>query len=93
MPTKNFAALNFWERTFFVTEAGFIGFGDQSIQEEDIIALLYGSENPAVLRRHHEADETHYTFCGLAVVYGIDKGELVDRLPDLELPEEDFVIR
>lgn len=77
--------------SFFVTDAGFIGLGSRAMREGDEIALLYSARYPAVLWQ--EAGNAYHAFCGLASVCGIFKQELVERIPELELPEGEFVLR
>lgn len=79
------------DQAFFVTETGFIGMASEGIQEGDIVALLYGSREAAILRQG--VQRTHYTFHGLATVCGTFQGELLHKVPDLELEEREFVIR
>lgn len=84
--------LNLKGTCYFVTEAGFIGEGSECIQKGDSIALLYGSEYPAILRRAccREKNGEYYTFCGMAL---IPSGRVDDTIPHLEWPEMDFKIR
>lgn len=54
--------------SFFVTEAGFVGFGSSTVQVGDTVALYDGFEH-ALLLCPREGEST-YTFCGLATVAG-----------------------
>ncbi|KAK4612070.1 Heterokaryon incompatibility protein 6, OR allele [Fulvia fulva] len=73
--------------TFITTRCGFIGIGLRDVDAGDVVALLYGSRFPAVLRLVGDAV---YAFKGLALVNGVSYGELGDVVPGLELREEDF---
>ena len=62
-------------RRFFVTKDGRPGLGPQLMESGDIVAILYGSRWPVVLRPLLETG--HYEILGLAYVYGIMDGEAV----------------
>ncbi|KAK5694309.1 hypothetical protein LTR97_009931 [Elasticomyces elasticus] len=63
---------------FFVTRKGCAGVGSQLTEPGDVIAVLYGCEQPAILRPLHETG--HYEMLGLAYVHGIMDGEAVRAL-------------
>lgn len=79
-----------WERRFFVTSCGKLGLGPSQMEESDLIAVLFGSQYPCVLRScprpatpkydiFDDAEPNCYRFVGLAYIPGIMDGEAVDE--------------
>jgi hypothetical protein len=62
-------------RAVFNTEYGHIGLGPLITKPGDLLVILYGSQYPAIVRPHKDADCCF--FVGLAYVYGIMDGEAV----------------
>ncbi|TKA83073.1 hypothetical protein B0A55_00950 [Friedmanniomyces simplex] len=60
-------------RRLFVTKDGRPGLGPQVMEPGDVVAVLYGSTNPAILRPLQTAD--HYKMCGDAYVHRIMDGQ------------------
>ncbi|KAK4494427.1 hypothetical protein PRZ48_014725 [Zasmidium cellare] len=65
-----------YRRKFFITAAGRIGIGPQTMEKGDVIVVLYGGEWPFVLRDRGDAE---WEMTGLAYVYGIMGGEAVQE--------------
>lgn len=63
-------------RCFFTTEKGCVGIGPRSMQKSDLVAVLYGSRVPIVLRKCGPTGV--YTMVGAAYVHGIMSGEAFD---------------
>lgn len=61
-------------RCFFVTKGGLFGIGPGNLQEDDALAVLYGSQMPYVL---HPQEEGRYTLVGECYVSRIMHGEAV----------------
>ncbi|KAI6888141.1 hypothetical protein KC325_g1483 [Hortaea werneckii] len=70
----------FWDacsnRALFVTESGRLGVGPQTLEEDDLVAILYGCHFPAILRKC--ANSHRHEFIGVAYVEGIMFGEAVE---------------
>lgn len=64
-------------RRFFVTAAGKIGLGPQTMQSGDFAVVVYGCEWPVILRC--DQDTKTYQLIGTAWIYGIMKGEAVQE--------------
>jgi hypothetical protein len=62
-------------RAVFNTDHGHIGLGPLTTKPGDLLVILYGSQYPAIVRPHKDADCCF--FVGLAYVYGIMDGEAV----------------
>ena len=77
-------------RRFFVTSAGRIGLGPQTMQDDDIISVLYGGKWPFVLR-HIGGDE--YEFIGHCYVHGIMHGEAMRKYKADGAPDQVFHLR
>lgn len=77
--------------TVFVTATGFYGFGPPKMHMSDLVVLPYGSRFPMALRRSE--DGMTWRLLGHVYVFGIMNGELVTKLPDLELQEREFILR
>ncbi|KAL4889952.1 heterokaryon incompatibility protein-domain-containing protein [Aspergillus ambiguus] len=75
--------------TFFITAAGFIGLGPMDLEQDDVIALLYGGQFPVALRRTATGS---WNFVGFLYVRGIMDGELLEYFPDIEMRETKFVL-
>ncbi|KAK3385886.1 heterokaryon incompatibility protein-domain-containing protein [Podospora didyma] len=66
---------------FFTTESGYFGFCGFRIGNEDIICLIRGSFNLAVLRK----SGSHFLLVGMCWVYGFMDGEAEENLDDSQL--------
>lgn len=75
---------------FFITETGFYGIGQGTIEKGDQLAIWFGSPVPFVLRPNaqtgDEPDEKVFSLHGVAYIAGIMDGEMVDEIycEDLE---------
>ncbi|KAI7380644.1 hypothetical protein KC336_g18965 [Hortaea werneckii] len=71
----------FWcacrNRVLFVTASGRFGVGPQTLEEDDMVVILYGCDLPAILRRCPNSDL--HEFIGVAYVDGIMFGEAVEE--------------
>lgn len=65
-------------RRLFTTDDGRCGLGPRSMIVTDVVAVLAGCPWPVILRPMHVVN--HFTFCGVAYVYGIMDGEVVRDL-------------
>lgn len=72
-----------------VTRAGFLVLAAWDSRAGDVIVLPHGCSVPMLLR---DAGDGTWTFQGFVYVYGIMDGELREKYPDLELPEEEFIL-
>lgn len=63
-------------RRFFRTSSGQAGLGPQTMEAQDVVAILYGCSYPVILRPSNEHKES-YEFVGTAYVHGIMNGEAV----------------
>lgn len=68
-------------RRFFVTSSGRIGLGPQTMQRGDFAVVIYGCEWPVILRlvEAKESGGFVYRMIGTAWIYGVMKGEAVQR--------------
>ncbi|KAI7089654.1 hypothetical protein KC356_g2306 [Hortaea werneckii] len=64
-------------RVLFVTASGRFGVGPQTLEEDDMVVILYGCDLPAILRRCPNSDL--HEFIGVAYVDGIMFGEAVEE--------------
>lgn len=63
------------ERRAFITSNGYLGIGPGTLQEEDIVAIIYGTDVPLLLR---PCDGGVYKLLGEAYVDGIMDGEAME---------------
>ena len=77
-------------RCFFSTTAASMGVGPRTMQSRDIIAALYGSRWPVVLR---SVDNGQYRVLGTCYVHGIMDGEAVRRFKAQGRAEDEFVFQ
>lgn len=63
-------------RMVFKTTSRYVGLGPQTTRKDDIVAILYGSRWPVVLREF-EQYPGDYEFVGTCYMYGIMNGEAV----------------
>ena len=82
-----------YKRRLFITAEGCIGLGPHSAQKDDLIALLYGSEQCALLRvdtknsKTAPSNEWRYRYVGLSYVDRVTVGEAIrERLEAGEEP-------
>jgi hypothetical protein len=73
----------------FRTRNGYIGYGNQGIQEGDLICVLAASSFPVVLRRVG----AHYVFISLCFVLGCMEGEVWPTVENRQRVVEEFNIR
>jgi hypothetical protein len=73
-------------RKVLVTEAGFVGIGVPQIEVGDVIALIFGTTAPLVLRRYRD----NYRIVGCAYVSGLMDPDLLDRYYDKMMNREAF---
>lgn len=69
------AASDCWDRRLFLTRNGYVGLGPEALREHDLLFILAGGPVPYVLR----AADQHYQFVGESYVYGMMKGEAVEK--------------
>lgn len=63
-----------WTRRLFVTRKGYLGLGPSTLEEHDVLCVLFGSQMPLVLRRQGG----DCLFVGRAYVHGLMDGEAID---------------
>jgi hypothetical protein len=76
-------------RAYFAMEGGYMGLGPNTIQEKDVVALLYGGDVAYVLRPREEGG---YVLVGEAYVHGVMLGELMPKVRAGEYEEKIFQI-
>jgi hypothetical protein len=64
-------------RCYFTTNTGYIGLGENSVQEGDLICILYGCGSPLVLRPQQDGAFTLVTF---TFVDGFMEGEFLEKV-------------
>jgi hypothetical protein len=79
-------------RVAFHTTTGFIGIGPRCTEPGDVVAILYGSRLPIVLRPVPELSKGSYRLLGVSYVYGIMDGEAVRRHKEMGLEDDVFRI-
>ncbi|KAF2874341.1 heterokaryon incompatibility protein-domain-containing protein [Massariosphaeria phaeospora] len=75
-----------YRRKFFKTGLGMLGLGPEAMQEGDIVAILFGSKTPFILR----PAGSHYRLVGECYVYDIDGGNWFEEWQKSEQPTTDF---
>jgi len=60
-------------RTFFISQKGYMGMGPEAMNERDIICVALGCDVPLVLRKERE----HYLLVGECFVWGLMDGEVM----------------
>jgi len=69
-----------------------MGLGPRCAQPGDVIAILYGSKFPMVMRPLPGSPEGSYRLLGTSYVYGIMDGEAVHRHREMGREDDDFRI-
>lgn len=85
-------------RSFFVTRSGYFGLGPHFIAPGDVVAILYGLQYPAILRRRNvsgneEGGGDEYVFLGTSYVYGLMNGEVLRERNGRSAEDDIFKIR
>ncbi|KAI7156158.1 hypothetical protein KC349_g6474 [Hortaea werneckii] len=85
----------FWyacrNRVLFTTASGRLGVGPQTLKEDDFVAVLYGCDYPATLRR---CPNSHlHELIGIAYVEGIMFGEAVEEAGARGIEDVTFHLR
>ncbi|KAL2067737.1 hypothetical protein VTL71DRAFT_15833 [Oculimacula yallundae] len=79
--------LTVMERKLFVTEEGYVGFGEDGIEPGDMIAVLCGGKCPYILRRVEseevELEDSYKLIGGPAYIHGLMNGEATKQGRDL----------
>ncbi|KAF2190445.1 hypothetical protein K469DRAFT_385156 [Zopfia rhizophila CBS 207.26] len=78
-----------WRR-FFITSSGHMGLGPMSMEEGDVVAILFGSTVPFVLRPQPDLGKSRYVFIGECYCHGIMNGEVVEKWREKGGPAEVF---
>jgi hypothetical protein len=91
---------NFWamlitviasiSRKMITTSEGHLGLAPEEVQEDDVVAILYGCNFPVILR----ACGHRYTIIGESYIHGIMDGEIVEvwEKGDSNHKEEEFIL-
>ena len=81
-----FAALSqnfYFQRSFFVTSKGRMGIGPPATRFGDDVAILFGGGVPYILRK----EENSSMFIGESYIHGLMKGEEVQSLQSVRVPD------
>jgi hypothetical protein len=97
---ENLSAREFWNeawtnvcyRALYHTTTGHMGLGPRCTQPGDVVAILYGSRYPIVLRPASGLPKGTYRLLGTSYVYGIMDGEAVRRHKEMGLEDDVFRI-
>lgn len=76
-------------KSFFLTNSGYMGLGPESIQNGDLICIVFGCPIPLLLRKTGD----FYLLVGEIYVYGMMRGEMIVELEAGKLTEHEFVIK
>ncbi|KAF6806321.1 ankyrin and het domain-containing protein [Colletotrichum sojae] len=76
--TRSFDGRASSSASLFTTESGYVGRGIRDVQPEDVVAVLFGSRTPVVLRSVGAGSK--YMFVSACYVGGLMFGELMDQL-------------
>jgi len=77
-----------WHCRFFISHNKYMGLCPPESQEGDIICVLFGCNEPLVLRKV----EDHYVFIGKAYFYGWMYGKATELYREGKLSAQEFVI-
>lgn len=80
-------------RRLFSTASGFFGLGPQTMKPGDILAILYGSLLPFVLRPSRDSRGATHELVGSCYVHGIMDGEAVQAHRSQGKEDEIFYLR
>jgi hypothetical protein len=83
-PYSDAAILRCKERSFFITEKGYLGLGPSGTTAGDVVCVLRGGNVPFVLRK---SDGRSYNLIGEAYVHGIMDGNVVREAQPEDLKE------
>jgi hypothetical protein len=75
-------------KSFFTTKKGYMGLGPSRIQNGDQICIIFGCQQPLLLRK---TNDTFYLIGGV-YVYGMMDGEMIAQLEAGKLTEEEFIL-
>jgi hypothetical protein len=78
-------------RTFFSTEAGYIGIGPHDAKPGDLVCVFYGGRPCYVVREN--PDISHQTFLGDAYLHGLMDGRVLDMRDQKILKERRFMLQ
>ena len=72
-------------RSYFTMEGGWMGLGPNTLEENDLVVLLYGGDIPYILRPREEGG---YVLVGEAYVHGVMLGEVMPKIDAGEYEEK-----
>lgn len=81
-----------YRRKFFITAAGRMGIGPQTMREGDVVVVLYGGEWPFVLRER-VGDGGQWEMVGLAYIFGIMGGQAIRKAEERGGEDRWFCLR
>jgi hypothetical protein len=77
------------QHRIFVTTKGYIGLGPPSMQQDDVVAILFGGKVPLVLRK----TDAHWALEGECYLHGVMLGEAIEAWKGGDLTSEWFEIK
>ena len=72
-------------RSYFTMQGGYMGLGPNTLEENDLVVLLYGGDIPYILRPREEGG---YVLVGEAYVHGVMLGEIMPKVDAGEFEEK-----
>jgi hypothetical protein len=78
-----------YRRRLFVSENGYIGLVPSNAQPGDMICVLFGCSVPVIIRKLNN----HHVFIGASYVHGIMDGQIITKLSEGSLTEEQFTLK
>ncbi|EUC49811.1 hypothetical protein COCMIDRAFT_83693 [Bipolaris oryzae ATCC 44560] len=83
------AFISLEQRTLITTTTGYLGLAPIAVQRGDVVAILFGSKCPIVLR---PASDNRFQVVGECYVHGLMNGEILRHLSDGNVVQREFVI-
>ena len=78
-------------RRFIVTQNGYYGLAPPTARAGDTCCIISSAKTPFIVRPVAHVPQ-HYKLIGEAYVYGMMKGEILERRADGEFQEEDIIL-
>lgn len=77
------------ERSFFVTDQGYLGIGPEVANPGDEVCIPFGSPTPFILRPQEKGG---HRLCGECYTYGLMEGQTIEAWKTGKIREQTFVI-
>ncbi|EMD95085.1 hypothetical protein COCC4DRAFT_53978 [Bipolaris maydis ATCC 48331] len=83
------ASISLEQRTLITTSTGYLGLAPIAVRRGDVVAILFGSKCPMILR---PVGDYRFQVVGECYIHGLMNGEILSHLSDGNVAQREFVL-